>query len=46
MGLEQKLGDMGIVTVSLEKAVGWARSNAVWPGVLRDRDDEHAGSAL
>ena len=31
MGLEQKLGDMGIVTVSLEKAVGWARSNAIWP---------------
>jgi len=22
---------MGIVTVSLEKAVGWARSNAIWP---------------
>ncbi|MCX6017832.1 MAG: NADH-quinone oxidoreductase subunit B [Chloroflexi bacterium] len=31
MGLEQKFGDMGIVTVSLEKAVGWARSNAIWP---------------
>jgi NADH-quinone oxidoreductase subunit B len=31
MGLEQKLGDMGIVTVSLEKAVNWARSNAMWP---------------
>ena len=28
MGLEQKLGDMGIVTLSLEKAVGWARTNA------------------
>ena len=31
MGLEQKLGDMGIVTTSFEKAVGWARSNAIWP---------------
>ncbi len=31
MGLEQKLGDMGIVTTSLEKVVGWARSNAIWP---------------
>lgn len=31
MGLEQKLGDMGIVTTSLEKAVNWARSNAIWP---------------
>jgi NADH-quinone oxidoreductase subunit B len=31
MGLEQKLGDMGIVTMSAEKAIGWARSNAIWP---------------
>ena len=31
MGLEQKLGDMGVVTTTLEKAVGWARSNALWP---------------
>jgi NADH-quinone oxidoreductase subunit B len=31
MGLEQKLGDLGIVTVSLEDAVNWARSNAIWP---------------
>ena len=31
MGLEQKLGDMGVVTMSFEKAVGWARSNAIWP---------------
>ena len=31
MGLEQKLGDMGVVTTSLEQAVGWARSNAMWP---------------
>ena len=31
MGVEQKLGDMGVVTMTLEKAVGWARSNALWP---------------
>ncbi|MCL5997923.1 MAG: NADH-quinone oxidoreductase subunit B [Chloroflexi bacterium] len=31
MGLEQKLGNMGVVTTSLEQAVGWARSNAIWP---------------
>ncbi|MFN3704430.1 MAG: NADH-quinone oxidoreductase subunit B [Thermoflexales bacterium] len=31
MGLEQKLGDMGIVTTSLEKVVGWARSRSLWP---------------
>lgn len=31
MGLEQKLGNLGIVTVSLEDAVNWARSNAIWP---------------
>jgi NADH-quinone oxidoreductase subunit B len=31
MGLEQKLGTMGIVTTSLEGAVNWARTNAMWP---------------
>ena len=31
MGLEQKLGNMGVVTTSLEKAIDWARSNAIWP---------------
>ena len=31
MGLEQKLGSMGIVTVPLEKAVNWARTNSMWP---------------
>ena len=31
MGIEQKLGDMGVVTMTLENAVGWARSNALWP---------------
>jgi NADH-quinone oxidoreductase subunit B len=31
MGLEQKLGNLGVVTVKLEDAVNWARSNAIWP---------------
>ncbi len=31
MGLEQKLGNMGIVTARLEDVVNWARSNALWP---------------
>lgn len=31
MGLEQKLGDLGIVTTTLEQAVGWARTRAMWP---------------
>ncbi len=31
MGLEQKAGNMGIVTVTLEQAVNWSRANAMWP---------------
>ena len=31
MGLEQKLGSLGVVTLKLEDAVNWARSNAIWP---------------
>jgi NADH-quinone oxidoreductase subunit B len=31
MGLEQKVGNLGIVTTSLEKAVNWSRTNAMWP---------------
>ncbi len=31
MGVEQKLGNMGIVTVGLEQAVNWARTRAMWP---------------
>jgi NADH-quinone oxidoreductase subunit B len=31
MGLEQKLGAMGAVTLPLEKAVNWARTNSMWP---------------
>ena len=31
MGVEQKLGNMGMVTTTLEFAVNWARTNAMWP---------------
>src|SRR4030066_621296 len=31
MGLEQKLGNMGVVTTTLETAVNWGRTNAMWP---------------
>ena len=31
MGIEQKLGDMGVVTYRLEDLVNWGRSNAMWP---------------
>jgi NADH-quinone oxidoreductase subunit B len=31
MGVEQKLGNMGIVTTSLESLVNWSRTNAMWP---------------
>jgi NADH-quinone oxidoreductase subunit B len=31
MGLEQKAGNMGIVTTSLEKAVNWSRTGSMWP---------------
>jgi NADH-quinone oxidoreductase subunit B len=31
MGIEQKAGNMGIVTASLEQVVNWSRSNAMWP---------------
>ena len=31
MGLEQKAGDLGVITTSLEYSVNWARSNAMWP---------------
>jgi NADH-quinone oxidoreductase subunit B len=31
MGLEQKLGNMGVVTTTLEAAVNWGRTNAMWP---------------
>ena len=31
MGLEQKLGDLGIVTAKLEDMVNWGRTRAMWP---------------
>jgi NADH-quinone oxidoreductase subunit B len=31
MGFEQKLGNMGVVTTTLERAVNWGRTNAMWP---------------
>jgi NADH-quinone oxidoreductase subunit B len=31
MGLEQKAGNMGIVTAKLEDVVNWARTNSLWP---------------
>ena len=34
MGIEQKLGDMGVVTLRLEDLVNWGRTNAMWPCCL------------
>lgn len=31
MGVEQKLGNLGVVTLTLEQAVNWARTNSMWP---------------
>jgi NADH-quinone oxidoreductase subunit B len=31
MGLEQKLGNLGVVTTSLEQAVNWGRTGSMWP---------------
>ena len=31
MGLEQKAGNTGIVTTTLENAVNWSRTNSMWP---------------
>jgi len=31
MGLEQKLGNMCVVTTTLETAMNWGRTNAMWP---------------
>src|SRR5438874_9406936 len=31
MGLEEKAGDLGVVTTTLEAAVNWGRTNAMWP---------------
>ena len=31
MGLENKLGDEGVIVTSLEGMVNWSRANSVWP---------------
>ena len=31
MGIEEKAGNLGIVTTSLETMVNWGRTNAMWP---------------
>lgn len=31
MGIEQKAGDMGVVTTTLEQAINWSRTNSMWP---------------
>lgn len=31
MGIEQKTGNMGAVTTTLEQMVNWARTNSMWP---------------
>jgi NADH-quinone oxidoreductase subunit B len=31
MGIEEKAGNLGIVTTSLETVVNWGRTNAMWP---------------
>ena len=31
MGVSEKLGNMGVVTTTLEQAVNWGRTGAMWP---------------
>jgi len=31
MGIEQKTGEFGIVTTTLEQAVNWSRTKSMWP---------------
>ncbi len=31
MGVASKLGNLGVVTTTLEQAVNWGRTNAMWP---------------
>src|SRR4030065_2732078 len=34
MGVEAKLGDLGLVTLTLEKAINWTRTRSMWPMVF------------
>ncbi len=34
MGLEEKLANIGILTTTLDEAVGWARSRSIWPALF------------
>jgi NADH-quinone oxidoreductase subunit B len=31
MGVSEKLGNLGVVTTTLETAVNWGRTGAMWP---------------
>jgi NADH-quinone oxidoreductase subunit B len=31
MGVETKLGNLGVVTTTLEQVVNWSRTRAMWP---------------
>ena len=31
MGIEQKAGNLGVVTTTLEQAINWSRTNSMWP---------------
>jgi NADH-quinone oxidoreductase subunit B len=31
MGVDQKLGNMGVVTTTLEQAINWGRTYSMWP---------------
>jgi NADH-quinone oxidoreductase subunit B len=31
MGIEQKAGEMGVITTTLEQVVNWGRTNSMWP---------------
>ena len=31
MGIEQKTGNMGVVTARLEDVINWSRTNSMWP---------------
>lgn len=31
MGIDQKSGELGVVTTNLEKMVNWSRTNSMWP---------------